>query len=200
MFPGVFLQKESSEVFFAVTKLFQHKDNELRRMVYLCIKEISPSSDEVIIITSSLIKDMSSKHDLYRANAIRVLCKIIDTQLLSQIERHLKQAIVDKAPVVASAALVSGMHLMHGNADLVKRWNNEIHEVVNSRQDMVQFHGVSLQHALRGNDRLAISKLVSGLIRGPARINLSPMSQCLVVRFVSEVSLKCKNNSNFLSR
>lgn len=35
-----------------MTKLFQHKDVHLRRMVYLVIKEVIPSSDEVIIITS----------------------------------------------------------------------------------------------------------------------------------------------------
>ncbi len=45
------VQAEASEVFFSVTKLFQHKDVHLRRMVYLVIKEIIPSSDEVIIIT-----------------------------------------------------------------------------------------------------------------------------------------------------
>jgi coatomer protein complex subunit gamma len=38
---------EATEVFFSVTKLFQSKDIGLRRMVYLVIKEISPSSDEV---------------------------------------------------------------------------------------------------------------------------------------------------------
>lgn len=45
------MQSEASDVFFSVTKLFQHKDVHLRRMVYLIIKEIIPSSDEVIIIT-----------------------------------------------------------------------------------------------------------------------------------------------------
>jgi coatomer protein complex subunit gamma len=78
-------QKEASEVFFAVTKLFQNKDTNLRRMVYLCIKDICPSADEVIIVTSSLMKDMNSKTDLYRSNAVRVLCKIIDSQLLMQV-------------------------------------------------------------------------------------------------------------------
>ena len=58
------------------------------------------------------MKDMNSKSDMYRANAIRVLCRIIDGTLLTQIERYLKQAIVDKNPVVASAALVSGIHLL----------------------------------------------------------------------------------------
>ena len=55
---------------------------------------------------------MNSKTDLYRANAIRVLCRITDGGLLSQIERYLKQAVVDKNPVVSSAALVSGIHLL----------------------------------------------------------------------------------------
>lgn len=67
---------------------------------------------KVIIVTSSLMKDMNSKTDMYRANAIRVLCRITDGTLLTQIERYLKQAIVDKNPVVASAALVSGVHLL----------------------------------------------------------------------------------------
>jgi hypothetical protein len=177
-------------VFFAATKLFQARDPHLRRMVYLCIKDICPGSDEVrggcgpaagrlgvaedasaqaralplwrpplaaaavvrgngrqlqaarqgpqhqqhqqhqqqrggsasscargraalrrcadlrhlapaaapqvIIVTSSLMKDMNSNVDLYRANAVRVLCQIVDGQLLAQIERYLKQAVVDK--------------------------------------------------------------------------------------------------------
>jgi len=44
-------QKEAIEVFFAVTKLFQSQDIGLRRMVYLMIKEICPSSDEVIFFS-----------------------------------------------------------------------------------------------------------------------------------------------------
>lgn len=69
-------------------------------------------TSKVIIVTSSLMKDMNSRTDMYRANAIRVLCRIIDGTLLTQIERYLKQAIVDKNPVVASASLVSGIHLL----------------------------------------------------------------------------------------
>ncbi len=57
------------------------------------MQDVCPGSDEVIIITSSLMKDMNSKTDLYRSNAIRVLCSITDSQLLGQIERYLKQVI-----------------------------------------------------------------------------------------------------------
>ncbi|KAH1252131.1 Coatomer subunit gamma [Glycine max] len=179
-----FTKVEATEVFFAVTKLFQSKDTGLRRMVYLMIKEISPSADEVIIVTSSLMKDMNSKIDMYRANAIRVLCRITDGTLLSQIERYLKQAIVDKNPVVASAALVSGIHLLQTNPEIVKRWSNEVQEAVQSRAALVQFHALGLLHQIRQNDRLAVSKLVTSLTRGTVR---SPLAQCLLIRYTSQV-------------
>lgn len=50
----------------------------LRRMVYLMIKEMANLAEDVIIVTSSLTKDMTGKEDLYRAAAIRSLCKITD--------------------------------------------------------------------------------------------------------------------------
>eukprot|EP00798_Chlamydomonas_sp_ICE-L_P030905 gene30905-35958_t len=179
-----FTKKEASEVFFASTKLFQNKDVNLRRMVYMCIKDICPSADEVIIVTSSLMKDMNSTTDLYRSNAVRVLCRIIDSQLLMQVERYLKQAIVDKSPVVAAAALVMAQQLLAANTEIVKRWVNEIQEAAQSKNHMVQFHAVALLHALRATDRLAISKLVSSLTKASVK---SPLGQCLLVRYVAQV-------------
>lgn len=179
-------------MFFSATKLFQNKDANLRRMVYLIIKELSPSSDEVIIITSTLMKDMSSKIDLYRANAIRVLCKIIDSQLLQQIERYLKQAIVDKSAVVASSVLCAAMQLLSQNGDIARRWVNEIQEAVDSRHPMVQFHGVALMHAIRANDRLAVSKLVKMLTRTNLK---SPLAQCLLVRYIAQVIAETTGSS-----
>ncbi|KAK4752108.1 hypothetical protein SAY87_020906 [Trapa incisa] len=187
-----FTKIEATEVFFAVTKLFQSRDLGLRRMVYLIIKELSPSADEVIIVTSSLMKDMNSKTDMYRANAIRVLCRITDGTLLTQIERYLKQAIVDKNPVVASAALVSGIHLLQTNPEIVKRWSNELQEAVQSRAALVQFHALGLLHQIRQNDRLAVNKLVTSLTRGTVR---SPLAQCLLIRYTSQVIHESAGNT-----
>ncbi|KAL8168169.1 hypothetical protein V2J09_009669 [Rumex salicifolius] len=187
-----FTKVEATEVFFSVTKLFQSKDTGLRRMVYLIIKELSPSADEVIIVTSSLMKDMNSKTDMYRANAIRVLCRITDGTLLTQIERYLKQAIVDKNPVVASAALVSGIHLLQTNPEIVKRWSNEVQEAVLSRAALVGFHALALLHQIRQNDRLAVSKLVTSLTRASLR---SPLAQSLLIRYTSQVIRESANNS-----
>ena len=51
-------------------------------MVYLVIKELSTIAEDVIMVTSSLMKDMQPKSEvIYRANAIRALCKIIDVNI-----------------------------------------------------------------------------------------------------------------------
>lgn len=117
--------QEATDAFFATTKLFQSKDVMLRRMVYLCIKELSSLAQDVIIVTSSLTKDMTGKEDLYRAAAIRALCSITDSTMLQAIERYMKQAIIDKNSAVSSAALVSALHLSSTAPDLVRRWVNE---------------------------------------------------------------------------
>lgn len=48
-------------------------------MVYLVIKELSNTAEDVIMVTSSIMKDTAMGSDVvYRANAIRALCRIID--------------------------------------------------------------------------------------------------------------------------
>jgi hypothetical protein len=153
--------------------------------MYLVIKELKPDSDCVIIVTSTLTKDMNASNDLYRANAIRVLCTITDTAMLTAIERYLKQAIVDKQPLVASAALVAGMKLMRSNGEVVKRWVNEINQAASDKSSqMVQYHALVLLHAIKRTDRLAVSKLVATLTKSPPK---SPLAQCLLIRYTVTV-------------
>ncbi|MEJ1280809.1 hypothetical protein NN561_011755 [Cricetulus griseus] len=54
------------------------EEQTLRRMCYLTIKEMATISEDVIIVTSSLTKDMTGKEDVYRGPAIRALCRITD--------------------------------------------------------------------------------------------------------------------------
>ena len=202
-----FSSSEASEVFFGVTKLFQSDDLNLRRMVYLFIKEVAESTDsgEIIIVTQSLTKDMNCSVDLFRANAIRVLCKIIDASMLGQIDRYIKQAIVDRNALVSSAALVSGAHLVgagiagaafgagigHGGArekqaerDIIRRWVNEVQEAVHARPEMVQFHALALLYEIKRHDKLAVSKLVTQLTRASPK---SPLGMCLLIRYTSKL-------------
>ncbi|KAG0365722.1 coatomer subunit gamma [Gamsiella multidivaricata] len=179
---------EATELFFSVTKLFQSKDSALRQMVYLVIKELSTVAEDVIMVTSSLMKDMQPTSEvMYRANAIRVLRKITDASMLQGLERFLKAAIVDKNAKVSSAALVSSYHLYAIARDVVKRWANEAQEAINakpqsavsaatsyvtsfgnvpqtytavSNSNIVQYHALGLLYAIRQKDRMAVSKLV----------------------------------------
>ncbi|XP_041970573.1 coatomer subunit gamma-like [Aricia agestis] len=177
--------QEATDAFFATTKLFQSKDVMLRRMVYLCIKELSKLAQDVIIVTSSLTKDMTGKEDLYRAAAIRALCSITDSTMLQAIERYMKQAIVDKNPAVSSAALVSALHLSSTAPDLVKRWANEAQEAINSDNAMVSYHALGIVAATRKNDKLSTVKMVTRLAKSPLK---SPYALCLLIRLAAQLA------------
>lgn len=177
--------EEATLVFFSVTKLFQANEPSLRRLVYLAIKELAHTAEEVIIVTNCLTKDINSDVDMYRANATRVLCKITDAQMVQQIERYLKQEIVDRNPVVASAALVSGQQLiMHNKGDVVRRWVNEVTQALDHRSPMVQYHALALLYLIKQHDRLAVSKLVQSMCRQGVR---SPMATVLLIRYVARI-------------
>jgi coatomer subunit gamma len=190
-----FSSAEITEVFFGVTKLFQSHDVNLRRMMYLFIKEVAETCnpDDVIIVTSSLTKDMNTGEDLYRANSMRVLAKIIDASMLNAIERYLKQAIVDRNAFVASSALMAGLQLFRTCPDVVRRWINEVQEAVNSVNEMVQFHALSLLYKIKQHDRLAVSKTVQQLSKGSLR---SPLATCLLIRYTSNLLLEDMSSTN----
>eukprot|EP00033_Pygsuia_biforma_P001811 GCRY01002024.1.p1 GENE.GCRY01002024.1~~GCRY01002024.1.p1 ORF type:complete len:883 (+),score=260.03 GCRY01002024.1:139-2787(+) len=181
----VFTNTEATDLFFSITKLFQSNDKALRRLMYLLIKELSKTASDVIIVTSSLTKDMNTKVDIYRANALRTLVQITEPSMLQAIERFIKQSLVDSVPFVSSAALVSAVHLMNINQDVVRRWLGEIQEGVVSDDPMVQYHALGLLHMLRKGDKLAVAKLISQISHKTK--GLSPYSASLLVRFAVDV-------------
>jgi len=95
-----FSTQEATTLFFGTTKLFQHKDvrsfllyltsrsdradttiaqSALRQMVYLAIKELAGTAEDIIMVTSSVMKDMQPNSEvIYRPNSIRALSRIID--------------------------------------------------------------------------------------------------------------------------
>lgn len=77
-----FPTNEATSLFVGISKLFQNKEASLRQMVYLVLKELAPSAEDVIMVTSSIMKDTAAVGSdvLYRANAIRTLCRIIDVR------------------------------------------------------------------------------------------------------------------------
>ncbi|KAG5940029.1 hypothetical protein E4U53_007690 [Claviceps sorghi] len=190
-----FPTNEATTLFFGISKLFQNKDASLRQMVHLIIKELADSAEDIIMVTSTIMKDTGGSSDaIFRPNAIRALCRIIDATTVQSIERVMKTAIVDKNPSVSSAALVSSYHLLPIAKEVVRRWQSETQEAAASNKSsggfslgfssssgqmpmnsstMSQYHAIGLLYQMRMHDRMALVKLVqqfsaAGAVKNPA--------------------------------
>ena len=57
-------------------------------MVYLAIKELALTAEDVIMVTASIMKDMQPNSEvIYRPNAIRALARIIDVSAIPSLPR-----------------------------------------------------------------------------------------------------------------
>ncbi|KAL8924829.1 MAG: hypothetical protein Q9172_002493 [Xanthocarpia lactea] len=205
-----FPTNEATSLFFGISKLFQNKDASLRQMVYLIIKQLANTAEDVIMVTSSIMKDTSVGSDvLYKANAIRALCRIIDATTVQAIERLIKTAIVDKTPSVSSAALVSSYHLLPIARDVVRRWQSETQEAASSSKQsssfslgfstsgsqqsfqpsstnfMTQYHAIGLLYQMRSHDRMALVKMVQQL--GAPGVVKSAAATVMLVRLAARL-------------
>jgi coatomer protein complex subunit gamma len=177
-----FTGEECTNLFFGITKLFLSKEPMLRRLVFMAIKELAESETDAIIVTNCLMKDINCPLDLFRANAIRVLAKVINASMMPQVERFIKQAVVDADSFVASSALLAGIRLFDQCPEVVRRWVSEVSSAMTTKTDMVQYHALCLNYKIKRNDRQAVAKLVTSLTRNAPR---SPYAQVVAVRLAS---------------
>merc|ERR1712137_3246 len=188
-----FTSQEATDLFFAATKLFQSTDPAVRRLNYMVLKELIPYAKDVIIVCASLIKDMNSNKLLYKANAIRTLCRAVDELSLlgQQGERLLKQAVVDQDSYVASSALVSAYRLASLNApnqEIIKRWTQEITEASKNQDDsLVSYHALGLLYKIRKHDRLAVTRLATAKASQQSKGYSSPFEACLFIRIITNL-------------
>ncbi|KEY68139.1 hypothetical protein S7711_08330 [Stachybotrys chartarum IBT 7711] len=203
-----FPTNEATTLFFGISKLFQNKDASLRQMVHLIIKELATSAEDIIMVTSTIMKDTGGSSDaIFRPNAIRALCRIIDATTVQSIERVMKTAIVDKNPSVSSAALVSSYHLLPIAKDVVRRWQSETQEAAASQKSgsgfslgfsssgsqipmnsstMSQYHAIGLLYQMRSHDRMALVKMVQQF--GAAGAVKNPAALMLLVRLAAQLA------------
>ncbi|KAK2599990.1 coatomer subunit gamma [Conoideocrella luteorostrata] len=203
-----FPTNEATTLFFGISKLFQNKDASLRQMVHLVIKELANSAEDIIMVTSTIMKDTGGGSDaIYRPNAIRALCRIIDATTVQSIERVMKTAIVDKNPSVSSAALVSSYHLLPIAKEVVRRWQSETQEAAASTKSsggfslgfssssgqmpmnnstMAQYHAIGLLYQMRMHDRMALVKMVQQF--GAAGAVKNPAASVMLVRLASQLA------------
>lgn len=210
MYHGVqFPSQESTKLFFSILKLFQHKDSSLRQLVYLAIKELSATSQNILMVTSSIMKDIQLGDLIYKPNAIRTLSKVLDGLTASSAERLFRNCLVDKNPIVSSAALISSYNLLPVAKDVVKRFSNETMETVNSYKQfptnqfhlheyygtsttnlpsnsyMYQYHALGLLYQLKSHDKMSMMKLITSLHDGSSLKNSLSIIQ--LIRYINRV-------------
>jgi coatomer subunit gamma len=177
-------------------------------MVYLIVKELASSAEDIIMFTAIIQRDLTVTSDVvYKANAIRSLCRIIDASSVQGMERLIKTAIVDKSPAVSSAALVSSYHLLPMAKDVVRRWQSETQEAAASSKSgggflsfggssqtlaaantnyMNQYHAIGLLYQMRSHDRMALVKMVQQY--GAAGAVKSPAGVMMLVRLAAKLA------------
>lgn len=181
-----FPENEATALFFSISKLFQHQNDALRQTVYLAIKELSGMSEDVLMATSSIMKDVQNGSDLVKPNAIRALTYVLDESTAFSAERLLKSAVVSKHPAISSAALCTAYNLLPVSEATVKRFANEAQEGITDLKQfpsssydegssllvgefypnstyMAQYHAIGLIYQLKKGDKMAILKLASHL-------------------------------------
>lgn len=188
-----FAEIEKSQVFFNVTKLFQIPQSQrnkyyqnLRRLVYVLIKELNVSANEVFIVISCLTKDIQNNdNDVFKANALRVLTKIIDEQFLLNVEKFLRQSVIDRSLHVQSTGVVSHIDLFKkggASAEVAKKSSNELQDkLFNSSDGFIQYQALLILFDMKRGDNMGSLKLIYQLTQ--KKLN-SALVKCQLVRFI----------------
>ncbi|BAO42248.1 coatomer subunit gamma [Kluyveromyces marxianus DMKU3-1042] len=200
-----FPRQEATALFFSISKLFQHPNDSLRQIVYVAIKELCGISDDILMATSSIMKDVQNGSDLVKPNAIRALIRVLDESTAFSAERLLKNSLVSKNPSVCSASLVSSYHLLPIAEATVKRFANETQEAVgdlkqlpfsdeNSRyyptpSHISQYHALGLLYRLKNHDKMALIKLIQQF-SGHSSPLKNALAQVQMVKIVHNLVLK----------
>jgi len=142
---------------------------------------------EVFIVVSSLSKDMNSTEYSFKANSMKVLAKIIGIEELPVIERHLRQAILDKNEYVQKGALISGIILFNKAPENIKKWLNDIQDKLNSKNAQIVYLALILMALIKSNDLFSASRILQMMTNKDLR--KMPLAHCQLIREMKRLLL-----------
>lgn len=158
---------------------------------------MSGISEDVLMATSSIMKDVQNGSDLIKPNALRSLTYVLDESTAFSAERLLKSAVVSKNPSISSAALCTSYNLLPISDVTIKRFANETQEAIVDLKQFVlldeasefyptstfttQYHALGLIYQLKRNDKMALLKLVNQFSSGNALKNQFAMVQLVKI-------------------
>lgn len=177
-----FTEDELSTLFFSITKLFQSEDNNLKRLLYLTIKYMK-DTPSICMITNCVTKDVSSTNPNIKANALRLLPLIIESQNPIQLERNLKLSLVNKSKVIVDAALIACTDIFRVMPDVIKKCSEEIMQIlINSKESTLQYKSFILLQEIKTQDPISLIKLLQTAIDN--KHNYSSITIMYIIRAV----------------
>jgi len=138
----------------------------------------------VFMVVSSLTKDSNSLNPIMKSNAMRLLSTILTVENFGLIDRHYKQALMDKSLKVQKAALASGIILSSKASEYIKKWSIEIQEALKSEDPYVVYLALILTSILRSADPVMMSKV----IRTTSETK-GVMAQCQIIKMLKRLLL-----------
>lgn len=154
---------------------------------------------EVFIVVSPLTKDINSAEYSFKANSMKVLAKIIDTENLPAIERYLRQAIIDKNEYVQKGALISGIILFGKAPENIKKWSNDVQDKLNASDPQIVYLSLVLMSLIKSNDLFSASRIAQMMMSKDLR--KMPLAHCQLIRGIKGLllseELDAKTQSSF---
>jgi coatomer protein complex subunit gamma len=167
--PGESLsKKEASEVFFALTKTFHNRPEQLQALSLLCLKHLAVQVDEAFFLTHTLSRIIAEGGPL-KPNALRVMARVSDPSALGQQARVFQQSLTDKNERVSVAASIASLQMAVQSdlgASVVAAWTADAQAALNaclSSSSMASRHLAALLYTCRSSDPAAAQKLVARL-------------------------------------
>lgn len=180
-----FTDDELSGLFFSITKLFQSEDPTLKHILFVALKYMRATS-AFCMVTNCINKDILSANENIRAIALRLLPLIVESQNPLQLERTLKNCLVNKNPIIVEGALHACCEIIHVLFDVVRKCTDEITQLLLSSKDHnVQFKAFLLVQQLKASDPVSFVKTLSGILSN--QLQYGELCLVYVVRSVCEV-------------
>jgi coatomer protein complex subunit gamma len=159
-----FTDDEMSGLFFSLTKLVQSEDSSIKHLLYMTIRFMK-DTPSFCMITSSITKDVNSNNDRIKANALRMLPLVIESQNPLQLERTLKMSLVNKNSHVCQCALQASCEIIKVMPDVVKKCSEEIHQLLmNNKDHDIQYKAFILIQTLKQGDQVSFIKTLNAMI------------------------------------
>lgn len=180
--------KEHENLFFSVTKLFNSKNNELRRIVFLFLNHFNIDPNTGFILTG-LLRDfiIQNNNEMLRINSLRLIGRVIDANNMTIIDSYIKGCITNNSSSeITSSSIICTLNLALKGNMIAKTWIGEINDKLNTaikEPTLVAFHILLLLKEIKSTDKLYLIKTYNNLFSHVK----SQFATCQLIRYVKDI-------------